>query len=148
MDSKLGCLAQTFLLAAFLGVIAFGVYRLSEPLYQGEVTQRYIAMQENRTERAIAWQETLQANGPWAFGAAVLIVAFVQAGKTWRHREDRQAETRRLLVAYVAQHYMPDERVRIETRNGQLSVVDYERREVIPAEVVEAQWRQLTGPTE
>ena len=107
-----------------------------------------IAQDAGRTAREQAWQETLQANGPWAFGAIVLVVAAVQAGRTWRHREDRQAETRRLLVAYVAQHYLPGERVRIEQRNGRLALVDYERREVIPADVIETQWRQLPGPTE
>lgn len=147
MDNRLGCLAQTFLLAAFLGVIAFALFRLSEPLYQGEVTERYIAMQENRTEREVAWQQTLQANGPWFFGAVVLVVIAVQAGRTFRHRDTMRAETRKVLVAYMAQHYLPGERVRIEERGGRLALVDYERREVIPADVIEAQWR-LTGPTE
>ena len=148
MDSKLGCLAQTFLLAAFLALIAFGLLRVSEPEYQGEVTERYIAMQENRTAREQAWQQTLQTNGPWAFGAIVLVVAAVQAGRTFRHRDTMQAETKRILLAYVAANYLPGERVRIEQRDGRLALVDYERREVIPADVIEAQWHQLTGPTE
>ena len=107
-----------------------------------------VAQEAGKTAREQAWQQTLQANGPWAFGAVVLVVVAVQAGRTWRHREDRQAETRRLLVAYVAQNYLPGERVQIETRAGRLALVDYERREVIPADVIEAQWRQLPGPTQ
>lgn len=107
-----------------------------------------IAQEQGKTAREVAWQQTLQANGPWAAGAIVLVVVAVQAGRTWRHREDRQAETRRLLVAYVAQNYLPGERVRIEQRGGRLSVVDYERRQVIPAGVIEAEYRLLSGPTE
>ena len=107
-----------------------------------------IAQEQGKTEREIAWQQTLQHNGPWAAGAIVLVVVAVQAGRTWRHREDRQAETRRLLVAYVAQNYLPGERVRIEEQRGQLAIVDYERRQVIPAGVIEAEYRMLTGPTQ
>ncbi len=107
-----------------------------------------VAQEQGRTAREIAWQQTLQTNGPWAAGAIVLVVVAVQLGRTWRHREDRQAETRRLLVAYVAQHYLPGEHVRIEERRGQLAVVDYERRQVIPAGVIEAEYRMLPGPTE
>ena len=107
-----------------------------------------IAQEQGKTAREQAWQQTLQTNGPWAAGAVVLVVVAVQAGRTWRHREDRQAETRRLLVAYVAANYLPGERVRIEQRGGQLALVDYERKQVIPAGVIEAQWRQLPGPTE
>ena len=147
-NGRLGCLAQTFLLTAFLAVMAFAMLRVSEPEYQGEVTARYIAMQENRTAREVAWQQTLQVNGPWFAMGVVLIVAAVQAGRTFRHRDTMQAETKRILLAYVAQHYLPGERVRIEQRSGTLAIVDYERREVIPAGVIEAQWHQLTGPTE
>ena len=107
-----------------------------------------VAQEQGRTAREQAWQQTLQSNGPWAFGAIVLIVAAVQAGRTFRHRDTMQAETKRILLAYVAQHYLPGERVRIEQRSGTLAIVDYERREVIPAGVIEAQWHQLTGPTE
>ena len=107
-----------------------------------------IAQEQGRTAREQAWQQTLQTNGPWAAGAIVLVVVAVQAGRTWRHREDRQAETRRLLVAYVARHYLPGERVRIEARRGQLAIVDYERRQVIPAGVIEAEYRLLSGPTQ
>ena len=61
--------------------------------------------------------------------------------------EYAHSRARKVLVAYMAQHYLPGERVRIEERGGRLALVDYERREVIPADVIEAQWR-LTGPTE
>jgi hypothetical protein len=105
-----------------------------------------IAQEQGKTARDAAWNETLQVNVPWAAGALVLVVVAVQAGRTWRHREDRQAETRRLLVAYVAATYLPGERVRIEERGGRLALVDYERKQVIPADVVEAHWRQLPGP--
>jgi hypothetical protein len=110
-------------------------------------SQVRVAQEQGKTAREQAWQQTLQTNGPWAAGAVVLVVVAVQAGRTWRHREDRQAETRRLLVAYVASNYLPGERVRIEDRRGQLAVVDYERRQVIPAGVIEAEYRLLTGPT-
>lgn len=107
-----------------------------------------IAQEQGRTAREQAWQQTLQTNGPWAAGAIVLVVVAVQAGRTWRHREDRQAETRRLLVAYVAQNYLPGERVRIEQRGGRLALVDYERKQIIPADVIEAEYRMLPGPTQ
>jgi uncharacterized protein involved in response to NO len=155
MTENSGCAAEVIVAAMLAGVLAFAIYVAGSPemtarwnTREVERTARIVAAEQGKTAREQAWQQTLQTNGPWVAGAVVLVVVAVQAGRTWRHREDRQAETRRLLVAYVAQNYLPGERVRIEQRGGRLALVDYERKQVIPADVVETQWRQLPGPTD
>lgn len=149
-----GCLAELVVTALLIGVLAFTVYVAGSPemterwnVREQERTERIIAQEAGRTAREVAWQQTLQVVVPAGVLGAVLIVAAVQAGRTRRHYDSMQAETRRLLVAYVAANYLPCERVRIEERGGGLALVDYDRHQVIPADVVEAQWRQLPGPT-
>lgn len=153
MNSR-GCLAELIVTVLLIGVLAFAVHVAGSPemtarwnVREQERTERIIAQEAGRTAREIAWQQTLQVAVPASVLGVVLIVVAVQAGRTRRHYDTMQAETRRLLVAYVAANYLPSERVRIEERDGQLALVDYGRRHVIPADVIEAQWRQLPGPT-
>jgi len=97
-------------------------------------TTRFVVEQEQHTERDRIFWDAAKWVAIVAGVVAVLVVVAVQMGRTRRH-----ADT---LRAYIATQYP---HAQIEQRNGARVLVDYERQEIVPLQIVEAEWRQLDG---
>lgn len=103
-----------------------------------EETARTWAAQAGATARVWAW--------PAAAGA-ILIVAAVQAGRTFRHRETEETRRRALLALYMARMLPDGARVEILPYRGQLAIVNHDDGEIIPwqtAQIEMAAARLLT----
>lgn len=103
-------------------------------------TQRYIVEQQQQTERDRQGNETLRLFAIVGGVAGVLGLGIVQYNRTRRHSVQVDA----MVQLHVAQNYR---NARIEQRNGAKVLVDYDRQEIVPYNVItqeiDADWRQL-----
>ena len=144
-----GCLGLVVLVAMF--VILFGIAipsltgtvpvwtasgftwdNTGRSIDQSNYTARYVARQENETERSAIFWDAAQRIALYGAIAAIAIVVAVQRGRTMR----QQSQMRALVVSYASKYYL-GEQVKVGKYDGKPALIDYARGEIVPYSTIE-----------